>query len=31
MSLGKRARKGKARDIKLFLKHCESAGLIAAG
>jgi hypothetical protein len=30
MSLGKRALKGEARAIKLFLKHCESAGLIAA-
>ena len=30
MSLGKRALKGEARAIRLFLKHCESAGLIAA-
>lgn len=30
MSLGKRALKGEARAIKLFLKHCESAGLIHA-
>jgi Family of unknown function (DUF5681) len=29
MSLGKRALKGEARAIKLFLKHCEAAGLIA--
>ena len=30
MSLGKKALKGEARAIKLFLKHCESAGLITA-
>jgi hypothetical protein len=30
MSLGKRALKGEARAIKLFLKHCEAAGLLNA-